>query len=115
MTKDGVVRSIERAAEAIGHPLLNAWGRRRFGGHSLRVSGARWLAGIGLEASKIQSLARWSSDIVLPYVADAHIAAIAADCKIARAQAVAVGRAGKRRERDSSASPPARRSGLGAQ
>ena len=46
---------------------------RRFGGHSLRVTGARLMAGMGISVVLIQLMARWSSDVVLRYVAEAPL------------------------------------------
>ena len=53
-------------------------GARRFGGHSLRVTGARTLAALGIDIVLIQLMARWSSDVVLRYVAEAPLATMSA-------------------------------------
>jgi len=45
--KSSVVSCIEHAAKLIGEPLWDKGGSRRFGGHSLRVSGARFLSSVG--------------------------------------------------------------------
>ena len=76
--KRHVVSSIEHVAELLGEPLFDDRGVRRFGGHSLRVSGARTLAGMGIDLVLIQLMARWSSDVVLRYVADAPLTKISA-------------------------------------
>ena len=47
-TKAAIVATIEAAANGLGEPLLDAQGRRLFGGHSLRVGGAKWLAEQGV-------------------------------------------------------------------
>jgi hypothetical protein len=56
----------------LGEPLVDGHGVRRFGGHSLRVLGARNLDVMGINLMLIQLMARWSSDVVLRYVADAQ-------------------------------------------
>ena len=71
--KRAVVAVIENVASLLGEPLTDEQGQRRFGGHSLRVTGARHLAAIGLDISLIQLMARWSSDVVFRYVADAPL------------------------------------------
>ena len=48
-------------------------GIRRFGGHSLRVTGARLMAGMGFSIVLIQLMARWSFEAVLRYVAEAPL------------------------------------------
>jgi len=72
--KVGVVRGIEEALGGVGVQVTDSVGRRRFGGHSMRVSGSRFWAAQGLEVFKIQIFARWGSAVVLRYVADAPIA-----------------------------------------
>ena len=68
--KKDVVATIEQVAVRLGMVIENPDGSRMFGGHSLRVSGAQWLAGIGIPVSTIQLLARWSSDVVFRYIAE---------------------------------------------
>ena len=50
-------------------------------GHSLRVTGAQFLASLGLEVALIQILGRWDSSMVLRYVADAPANAITTHLK----------------------------------
>ena len=69
-----MVLTIEHIAELLGEPLVDVQGIRRFGGHTLRVTGARTLAGMGIDLMLIQLMARWSSDVVLRYVAEAPLA-----------------------------------------
>ena len=69
--KRHVVSSIEAVAKLVGEPLEDSRGVRRFGGHSLRVTGARTLAELGIEIFMIQLMARWSSNVVYRYVAEA--------------------------------------------
>ena len=71
--KRHVVTSIEFVARLIGEALTGSGGVRRFGGHSLRVTGARLMAGMGISIVLIQLMARWSSDAVLRYVAEAPL------------------------------------------
>ena len=76
--KRHVVSSIEHVAAALFEPLVDERGVRRFGGHSLRVTGARTLAALGVDLVRIQLMARWSSDVVLRYVAEAPLATMTA-------------------------------------
>lgn len=80
VTKEAVVRTIERLGGMLGEPLYAPDGTRRFGGHSLRVSGARWLASKGVAAEKIAALARWESQVVLRYIGDASLRDLTASC-----------------------------------
>ncbi len=66
--------TIEMVAQATGGPVLDADGGRRFGGHSLRISGSRFLARLGLPKHIIQGLARWGSEVILHYIQDAPLA-----------------------------------------
>jgi len=79
-SKTAVVQTFEALATNLELPLERD-GARLFGGHTARVSGAQFLAGIGLEVPKIQLLARWASLIVLRYVAEAPLAAITDNMK----------------------------------
>ena len=73
MDQRHVVTSIEFVARLIGEALTFSGGVRRFGGHSLRVTGARLMAGMGISIVLIQLMARWSSEAVLRYVAEAPL------------------------------------------
>ena len=79
--KQRVVETIELVAQSCGDALVDELGRRRFGGHTLRVSGARHLAGMGLELYKLALLARWASPIIMRYVAEAPMAGITEDVR----------------------------------
>jgi hypothetical protein len=79
--KERVVKTYEQLAVRLGEPLVDDMGRNRFGGHSARVSGARYLANIGLELFKLAVLARWASPVLLRYVGEAPLTSITADCK----------------------------------
>ena len=63
---------VEEIATRLGEPLTTSSGQRRYGKHSWRATGARYLASLQLEVYKIQLLARWLSPIVLHYVRLAH-------------------------------------------
>ena len=68
--KDKVVDTIEAVAQLLRIPIRSSDGDRRFGGHSFRVTGARYLASRGMPLHTIQLHARWSSDVIARYVAD---------------------------------------------
>eukprot|EP00971_Amphidinium_carterae_P019187 377627-Amphidinium_carterae.1 len=51
-------------------------GRRKFTGHSLRVTGAQFLASQGLPVHLIQLQARWASTVVYKYVQDSPVSQI---------------------------------------
>jgi len=72
--KAGMVATIEQMASKTGERLTNSAGTRRFGGHSMRVTGSRFWARAGLEVFKIQIFARWGSSVILRYVSDVPIA-----------------------------------------
>ena len=72
--KRHVVTSIEFVAKLTGEALTGSGGVRRLGGHSLRVTGARLMAGMGISIVLIQLMASWSSEVVLRYVAEAPTA-----------------------------------------
>ena len=76
VSKDAMVESIKAVAEGLGLPVLSKEGRELFGGHSLRITGARWMATRGIPLLTIQLLARWSSSIIMRYVADAPLDAV---------------------------------------
>ena len=66
MDKRHVVASIEFVANLTGEALTGSRGVRRFGGHSLRVTGARLMAGMQCCAHPIDG--KGSSDVVLRYL-----------------------------------------------
>eukprot|EP00971_Amphidinium_carterae_P341779 6480776-Amphidinium_carterae.1 len=74
VTKDKVVDTIEHAAGLLG---LSAWrsdGLPRFTGHTMRVTGAQFLASHGLDPSLVALFGRWSSGTVWHYLRDAPLA-----------------------------------------
>lgn len=54
----------------------NGFSHELFGGHSLRVSGAQFLAAAGVEMSLIQLLGRWSSSAVERYTQQAALSIV---------------------------------------
>lgn len=79
VTKAAMIDTIEILARALGEDLVNDTGGKRFGGHTPRVTGARYWASIGLEMFKIQILARWGSPVILRYVSEAPLQTITMD------------------------------------
>ena len=76
VTKEKMVATIEEFARRTGSVLHDATGRRRFGGHSLRVTGAQYFSSIGLGETLISLLARWTSPTILRYIRDAPLQAL---------------------------------------
>ena len=72
---------IELLATMIGLCVVNSEGRKRFGKHSWRSTGAVWLSLIGLDIMKIKLLARWDSEIITHYARLAPLSSIADDTK----------------------------------
>ena len=75
-SKQGVVRLIEYSARLLGLDTHSPQGTRLFGGHSLRVSGAQWLARSGVPLALIQLMARWSSNVISRYLAEVPLETI---------------------------------------
>ena len=84
--KTAVVATIEAIGVQLGLDVSLPDGGKAFGGHSLRVTGAQWLAGLGVPIPTIQLLARWSSDVVLRYVADTPLTQLTAEYRRASGQ-----------------------------
>ena len=80
VTKGAVVRTFEYLAGRSRKPMLDDLGRRDFGRHSVRVTGARFYAGLGIELGKLAVFARWRSDIVLHYVQDSALLKFTSEC-----------------------------------
>ena len=72
--KAGVVGALEELLSTRGVTITDKMGRRLFGGHSFRVTGSRYWVAMGLEVFKLQVFARWGSNVVLRYVAEAPLA-----------------------------------------
>ena len=75
-SKVSVVKSIEHIACMLGEDLVDQQGRNRFGGHSIRVTGARRLARLAIPTATIMLLARWSSFVILRYIREAPLKAL---------------------------------------
>ena len=78
VVKEKVVQLIELVATSMGLSIVSGEGRRLFGGHSLRVSGAQWMARMNIPLPLIQLMARWASDVVARYVAEVPLTTISA-------------------------------------
>ena len=52
MEKKRVVKTLEATVAMTGEAVVDETGANLFGGHSLRVSGARMLASLGIEVAK---------------------------------------------------------------
>ena len=74
--KECAVQTIEALATRLRICARDTEGKRLFGGHTLRVSCARFLADIGLGETLISLLARWVSPIILRYVREAPLQAL---------------------------------------
>ena len=77
ITKAAMVSTIEALGAAVGESLENSAGQRRFGGHSLRVSGAQWLGTLGFSVDQVKTFGRWASDTVLRYLGETHVSDLA--------------------------------------
>ena len=80
-TKEKVVATFECVGKSFGCPLVDSLGRRAFGGHSLRVSGAKHLAALGVDLLKISLLGRWASSVVLRYVSETPLVTLTEECR----------------------------------
>eukprot|EP00811_Abedinium_folium_P005385 NODE_14960_length_1076_cov_1.982086.p3 GENE.NODE_14960_length_1076_cov_1.982086~~NODE_14960_length_1076_cov_1.982086.p3 ORF type:complete len:319 (-),score=96.23 NODE_14960_length_1076_cov_1.982086:118-939(-) len=74
--KAAVVATFTELAKQIGMNTTGADGENLIGGHSGRVSGARWLASTGVELFVIQLHARWESEVIKHYVKEAPLLAL---------------------------------------
>ena len=77
-----------------GQSVLDDLGNHRFGGHTLRVTGAQILAVHGLEVQKIRILARHSGDTILRYVAETPLKTLRADLGLTSGRTPGVGSSG---------------------
>lgn len=64
-TKDEVVSTLRKAAMLAGQEVQDMAGGWLISGHAFRITGARVLASLGLDAITIQLLGRWGSDAML--------------------------------------------------
>ena len=72
-TKDGVTSTIRHMAHLASQQVRDVSGSWLISGHTFRITGARTLACLGLDAITIQLLGRWGSDAVLTYLAEAPL------------------------------------------
>ena len=72
-SKAAMVGTIQATAARLGLPLTGPTGVELFTGHVWRVSGAQFLARMGIDVWRIQILARWAGRTVAQYVADAPL------------------------------------------
>ena len=93
-SKQAVVTTIELLATMCGQSVADDLGNRRFGGHTLRVTGAQLLAVHGLEVQKIRILARHSGDTILRYVAEAPLKTLRADLGLSSGSTPGIGSIG---------------------
>jgi hypothetical protein len=80
--RDGFVRTIIQMAIDQSVDLQDEMGRFIAGEHVWRVSGARMLARASIALPQIKLMARWGSDVIMRYVADAPLANIARDFRV---------------------------------
>ena len=59
-----MIEAIDLLASMIGEEIHTVDGRKRFGKHSWRSTGAVYLTSVGLEVFKVQLMVRWSSPVV---------------------------------------------------
>jgi len=75
-SKRGVVHTITSLMRRLGLPDHSASGAPLWGGHSMRIGGVQFLGKSGVEVSRIQALARHSSNAILGYLQGTHAQAI---------------------------------------
>ena len=85
-TKRAVVETIEKIVTLMGLPIKDTDENNLYGGHTLRVSAAQHLARIGIALPIIMLLARWESQAIMGYVAEAPLATVTRDYKQKEAQ-----------------------------
>lgn len=71
ITKAASVETIEELAKRAGLSVVTSTGAKKYGGHSLRTGGAAMLHAVGVSTDRIESLARWSSPMLLYYIRQA--------------------------------------------
>ena len=72
-SKEGFTQTIVRAAQLLNQPITDDLENVRISGHSMRPTGAQFLAKAGLDTYTVQLLGRWGSSSVETYVRDAVI------------------------------------------
>ena len=76
-SKAAMVDTIQFAASHFGEGLVAEGGAQRFGGHTLRATGAVYFASCGVDVWRIQALGRWGSEAVRGYLRGAHLTSLA--------------------------------------
>ena len=74
--KAGFVGTVRCLALKLGLSTSDSLGRDVVGEHAWRVSGSRYLASLDVPIPIIKLLARWGSDAVMRYIADAPLSAL---------------------------------------
>ena len=75
-TRTGFVATVDSIAQKLGLPLTDEHGRRAYGEHVWRVTGARHLLSMEIPVATIMRVARWGSAVVLRYLGDAPLLAL---------------------------------------
>ena len=70
-SKEAAVETILQLATRVSQPTHDSRGGRRFGGHSMRTTGAAFLGAQGANPYFIQVLGRWKSGLVARYAGEA--------------------------------------------
>ena len=73
VVKEAMVKAIEKVVAQTIELCRGSPGRRLFGGHSCEVAGSRCWVAQGLEIKRLQVFARWGSQVMLRYIADAPL------------------------------------------
>jgi hypothetical protein len=74
--RQGFVDSVEIMATRLNRPVADEHGRSLFGEHVWRITGSRHLAGLDVPTPVVMLLARWGSNVILRYIADAPLIAL---------------------------------------
>ena len=80
VSKEAAVKTLQKIAELCGQVIMQD-GVYLIGGHTLRITGAQHLAGLGIEVYIIQLIGRWGSATVFRYVAEAPLVNITEEYK----------------------------------
>ena len=75
-TRAAFIATVEAIVSLLGLPLVDSEGRPARGEHVGRVSGARHLARVDVQVPIIMLVARWGSNAVLRYIAEAPLTAL---------------------------------------
>ena len=75
-SRAGFVASVAVIADRIAAPTVDSLGRTLLGEHVWRVGGSRHLASLDVPTPILMLLARWDTNVVLRYIADAPLSAL---------------------------------------